>query len=199
MISSVRRADPTTLRTLDAAFLLWCRLWIAIGLYVGYEVFQLAKIGTTLESSGRALDDSGRALQELRSIPLIGGTPGKIGDNVRETAAQVVERGRETQASTRRLGVLLGFTTAVLPIAPALLYLPLRFGVVADRRRVQRLVARLDPEELDTHLARRALADIPYEQLLRRSSTPETDFERGRRSALADAELARLGLRRSGR
>jgi len=199
VISSVRRADPTTLRTLDAAFLLWCTLWIAIGLYVGYEVFQLAKIGTTLESSGRALDDSGRALQELRSIPLIGNTPGRIGDKVRQTAGEVVQRGRDTESSTRRLGVLLGLTTAMLPIIPALLYLPLRFGVVSDRRRVQRLVGQLDPDELDTHLARRALTEVSYERLLQRSPTPEGDFARGHHRALADAELARLGLRRSGR
>jgi len=197
-VGSLRRADPSQLRLVDGLLLFWCTVWIVVGIWVGHEIWQLSRLGGTLAQSGQALDDSGRALQELRDVPIIGDAPGAIGDEVRRTAADVVSRGREAQASTRQLAVLLGLTTALLPTVPVLLYLPLRLGAAADRRRVRELVGTLDEQELDTHLARRALQELPYERLLRVSPAPERDFEAGRRRALADAELARLGLRRTG-
>lgn len=197
MLPSLRRADQAQLRLVDGLVLFWCTAWIVIGLWVGHELWQLSRLGGTLAQSGQALDDSGRALQELRSVPLIGDTPGTIGDEVRSTAADVVARGREAEDSTRRLAVLLGITTALLPVAPVLLYLPLRLGLSADRRRIRDLVGRLDEQELQAHLARRALSDVPYARLLQASPTPEKDFEAGRRVALADAELNHLGLRRT--
>lgn len=199
MVSLLRRADDAQLRLLDGLVLLWCSVWIVVGVWVGHEIWQLSRLGGTLSSSGRALDDSGRALQELRNVPIVGDTPGTIGDDIRATAADVVTRGREAEASTRRLAVLLGTTTVLLPLAPVLVYLPLRRSAAGDRRRVKALLVGLDPAELEAYLSRRALNDIPYTQLLRVSATPEQDFAAGRRGALADLELARLGLRREGR
>ena len=198
MIPTLRRATPSQLRLYDAVALLWCTVWLVVGFGVGHAIWQLGKLGTTLATSGQALDDSGRALQELRGVPIIGDAPGSIGDDIRATAADVVARGGDTRTSIRRVGVLAGVTAALLPISPALLYVPLRRGVAADRRRVRGLVATLDPAELEAHLARRALADVPYDRLLRVTPTPERDFERGQHRALADAELARMGLRRTG-
>ncbi len=196
MPSALRRAGADQLRLLDAVALLWCVAWVVIGGWVGHEVWQLSHLGETLTTTGQALDDSGRALQELRDIPIIGGTPGTIGDSVREAATSIAARGGETRDSTRRLAVLLGVSVALLPLAPVLLYLPVRAAAAADRRRVLALLRSADGPDLDTHLARRALAEVPYETLQRTTPTPERDFAEGRRRHLADAQLEHLGLRR---
>lgn len=198
MLTSARDTSPGSLRLLDAIALAWCTVWLALGAWVGAELWQLAGLGETLARSGTALDSSGRALQELRDLPIIGGTPGRIGDEVRATAADVVARGNEARTSARRLAVLLGLTVALLPLTPVLLYLPVRLRAGRDRQQVRDLVSRLDGREVDAHLARRALQALPYPQLLSVTATPEGDFAAGRHRALADAELVRLGLRRAG-
>ena len=198
MLTSARGTARTTLRLLDALALAWCTVWLVLGAWVGFELWQLAGLGDTLARSGTALDSSGRALQELRDIPIIGGTPGRIGDQVRTTAAEVISQGTEASSSARRLAVLLGLTVALLPLTPALLYLPLRLRTSRDRRDVRDLLGRLDEREVDAHLARRALQSVPYAELLRATATPERDFAAGRHRPLADLELARLGLRRAG-
>ena len=170
MLTSARGTTRSTLRLLDALALAWCAVWLVLGVWVGRELWQLAGLGETLARSGSALDSSGRALQELRDIPLIGGTPGRIGDQVRATAADVVTQGNAARGSARRLAVLLGLTVTLLPLTPALLYLPLRLRASRDRRAVRDLLGRLD----------------------------ERDFAAGRHRPLADLELARLGLRRAG-
>ena len=190
------RGDPASRRMLDGLVLSWCALCVVLGAWVGRELWQLAELGETLARSGTALDSSGRALQELRDLPIIGETPGRIGDEVRRTAEEVVAQGLEARASGRRLAVLLGLTVALLPLTPALLYLPVRLRAARDRRQVRDLVGRLDEREVDAHLARRALQALPYARLLAVTATPEGDFAAGRHRRLADAELLRLGLRR---
>lgn len=190
-------ADTAAVRRADAIALVWLTVWLVIGVWVGHEIWQLAQLGEVLSRTGEGLDDSGRALQELRDLPVIGDAPGVIGDEVRRTAADVVVQGRQAQASTRRLAVLVGVATALLPALPVLLHVGARRRRDGERRVVRALSGTLDEDELETHLARRALQHVPYERLLRVSRTPERDFEQGRRAELADAELARLGLRRT--
>lgn len=189
--------DSAGVRLTDALVLAWCALWLVLGVWVGWQIWQLSQLGAVLADAGLGLDDSGRALQELRDLPVIGDTPGTIGDEVRQTALEVVEQGRQTQASTRRLAVLLGLTTALLPALPALLYAVGRHRASRERRALVKAAQALDPEDLQTHLARQALQHLPYVRLLEVTDTPERDFREGRTAGLADAELARLGLRRN--
>lgn len=123
------RRDP---RALDALAVFWVTLWLAVGSWVGYEVWQLSSLGTTLAQTGASLDTSGRALQELREVPVIGDTPGVLGDELRQTAVRVQDAGREARTHTRRLAVLLGVAVALGPSAPVLvLHLPRRLGWAA--------------------------------------------------------------------
>lgn len=198
MLGLVQRADVRDLRLLDAIIVFWCTLCIVVGVWVGYEIWQLGRLGTSIVQSGQALDSSGRALQELRGLPLIGDTPGTIGDEVRRTGADVAASGGQARESIRRLGILLGLATVLVPLAPVLLlYLPFRVGRRSDLRGVRRMLGRGDQRDVETYLASRALAAIPYERLRRVTPAPWTDFEEGRHKDLADAELRRLGLRRS--
>lgn len=189
-------SDASRLRTVDAAVLFWCVFWLAVGAWVGHELWQLSRLGTSLADAGRGLDDAGRALQELRDIPLIGQAPGQIGDEVRTAAQDAVVRGQAAAGSTRRLAVLLGLTTTLVPLVPVLwLYLPRRRERGRDVARVRRLLG-ADPREADGYLAQRALRTHGYDELLTVSESPWRDYEQGRHRALADLELARLGLSR---
>lgn len=200
MVGLVQRVDVRDLRLLDALVVFWCTLCVVIGAWVGYEIFQLARLGTSLAESGQALDSSGRALQELRSLPFIGDTPGAIGDEVRRTGADVAVRGAQARDNIRRLGVLLGLAAVLVPLSPVLLlYVPFRLRRRSDRRDVRRMLTHGDQLDIDTYLASRALAAVPYKRLRRLTPAPWKDFEAGRHAALADAELRRLGLRRSSR
>ncbi len=121
-------------RALDALALFWLTLCLALGVWVGYEVWQLSALGTTLVQAGGSFDSAGRALQELRDVPIIGDAPGTIGDELRATAVKMQASGREARGHTRRLAVLLGVALALMPAAPVLvLHVPRRLGWSAGR------------------------------------------------------------------
>ena len=84
------------------------------------------------------------------------------------------------------------------PTTPLLaLYALLRHSWHRDRRSLEDAVALADDDEaLEQFLARRALDHLPYRRLRRLSENPWRDYEDGHTAALADAELARVGLRR---
>lgn len=99
---------------------MWCALWLVVGAWTGYEVWQLSSLGGTVAGSGRALDSAGQALQSLGKVPVVGDTTAELGDEVRANAADIVVDARAAGASTRRLAVLLGLTIALVPSVPVL-------------------------------------------------------------------------------
>ncbi len=116
-------------RPRDALALFWVTLWLAVGTWVGYEIWQLSSLGTALARTSSSLETSGQALQELRGVPVIGHTTGTIGDELRTTAARAEAVGQDAREHTRRLAVLLGVAVALGPAAPVLvLHLPRRLG-----------------------------------------------------------------------
>jgi hypothetical protein len=73
------------------------------------------------------------------------------------------------------------------------LYLPLRISWTRDRKAVRRALAQWDGEPaLETFLARRAIAHLPFHEL--RELGYDGAEGSGARSDLAAAELRRLGL-----
>jgi hypothetical protein len=182
----------------DGALALWVVFWLVIGGLTAVSVWDLSGMGTTLSRSGQALDTAGEGLQRLGAVPLVGDRTEQLGNEVRATAADVTEQGRETRNSLRRLSILLGLAVALIPSAPVLgLYLPRR---LARRRTVREVAARLrrrpDDPALDRYLAAQAVATLPLPRLLEHCDDPCGELTGGRARALADAELAHLGLRR---
>ena len=187
----MRRASAETLRLADGLVAFWLVFWLVVAGWTAMSVWQLSGLGTTLSSSGEALDNAGEALQAIGRVPVVGDRPETLGNDVRATAAQVVAQGEQTRDSLHQLAVLLGVSIALVPTTPVLaFYLPQRLS----RRREERVVRRQlrdggSEEVLDHLLAARALALLPVDTLL-------TIAPAGTRRALADAELARLGVRR---
>jgi len=185
---------------LDVALALWAVVWVVLALEVATEVRGLSDLSSTVSRVGTAVEESGKALSELTNLPL------GLGDRLDEPAKRIEEAGRSANASGRSsresvdsLSKLLAVAIGVIPSLPLLgFYLPLRVGYVRERRALRRLLDRAGADaDLQQMLARRALTNLSYHRL-EKMGDPWRDFEEGRHGALADAELARLGLRPGG-
>lgn len=110
----------------------WVVLWLVVGAWTGYELWQLGDLGATVADSGRALDAAGTGLQSLEGIPVVGEQTAELGEQVRSNAQDIVAGAGEAQSRTRRLAVLLGLTVALVPSVPVLaVHLALRRGLIA--------------------------------------------------------------------
>jgi len=199
---SVRSADEPTLRLFDAALVAWMTLWLVIGVATGVTLWQAADVGDTLGRAGTAIGSAGTALTDLADIPLVGERPAELGAEASATGADITARGPEVKAELRRLAVLLTIAIALIPTTPVLgLYVPLRLArrrEVRDLRRSVQATARgsaRDPD-LDAYLAHRAVRALPYADVRRVLDAAGPTDPRSRDQLLADAELARLGIRR---
>lgn len=199
MSEPIRTADESTIRLLDGMVAAWLTLWLAVGIWSGYTIWQLSELGDTVSTSGVAIGSAGEALQSLEAIPVIGEEPGDLGRETLTAGQEIEARGQEVKSQLRQLSILLGMAICLIPTTPVVgLYLPLR---LARRREVGALGTALrrhgDDPGLDRYLAERALRTVPYtdiQETLGDESWAMLDHDRAR--ALADVEIARLGLRR---
>jgi hypothetical protein len=175
----------------------WAALWVAVGAGVALEVRGLAGLSETVGSVGRSVEETGGVLRSLDGLPLVGGGLGPTVDAVERAGRDAVVSARESRGTAERVALLLGASIAVIPVAPVLLlYLPARLAFARDRRAVRRALTREGGAALDEVLALRAVSALPYHRLQAVTATPGQDLADGRHRHLADAELARLGLRR---
>lgn len=194
-----RGTDAVTLRVWDGVLLFWVVLWAVVGSWTGYLIFQLTDLTDSVVQSGQALQTAGGALKALGSVPLIGERTAELGQEVATTAEGIVASGGQARDSVRGMGILIGLAVALGPTGPALLfYLPARLAHAKEARAVARwLNEGTDGVALQAYLAGRAVANLAVRDLQRVSRDPHGDLVAGRHSALAQAELHRLGLRTS--
>lgn len=199
MSRTVRTADESTVRLLDGLVAFWLVLWLVMGAWTGYTIWQLSGLGDTLTSSGEALESAGTALDALGGVPVVGERTAELGQQVVETADEVTGRGADFKSRFQVLSVLIGLSIAAIPTTPVVgLYLPLRWARgrdLADLRRALAADGDGDNPTLQRYLAQRALTDMPYAALTQLSADPWHDVDIGDTEALAAAELRRLGLR----
>jgi len=195
---SIRNADESSIHVLDGLVLAWLAFWLVLGAWAGFTIWQVSGLGDTLTRSGVALGTAGRGLETAADVPLVGDDVGELGAEVSATAQDVAARGQEIKGQLRQLSLLLGLSIMLMPTTPVLgLYLPLRLarrGEVDELRRA--LERHPDDPALDRHLAERALQTLPFADVHRMVGDPWQAITEGRGRPLADAELARLGLRR---
>lgn len=183
------------MRLLDSLVMFWLVLWLVVGAWSGWTIWQLSELGDTVTRSGEALQVAGAALQDIGEIPVVGERPGELGAEVVPAATDIAERGQVVKGQLRQLALLLGISIVAIPTTPVVgLYLPLR---MARRREIARIRGSLgahDDPLLDRYLAERALGALPYATVRALSSDPWADVAQGRVRTLADAELDRLGI-----
>lgn len=103
----------------------WCALWVVVGVWTGYELWQLGELGIAVADTGRSLGAAGDAVQGLGSTPLVGERTKELGAQITRTSADIVTRAEDAQGSLRQLAVLLGLTVSLVPSVPALVLLKL--------------------------------------------------------------------------
>ena len=116
------RADVARWSSAVAA---WCVFWMVVGIWTGYELWQLSDLAGAVAETGRALGDVGGALEGLSRAPLVGESTEELSTRVLASSAEVVTQAQGAQGSLRQLAVLLGLTVALLPSVPAVLLLVL--------------------------------------------------------------------------
>jgi hypothetical protein len=183
---------------IDAILVLWVDAWIAIGLAVARDVRNLTALSDTVVRAGTAVGETGRALRALEGLPFVGDRIGRVAGQVDAAATQAVRSGRESRDSVQSLSVLLGFSVGIIPTLPILaMYVPFRVSRAREVRAIRKAAARAQGDPMfEEYLAHRAVENLPYHKLREITANPWRDLEEGRHSALADAELHRLGLRR---
>jgi hypothetical protein len=184
------------MHTWDGVVVFWIALWLVMGAWTGYQIWQLTDLSVSTQDAGHALESAGSALQAMADTPLIGEATGQIGDRVVETATSIVSGGASAGASIRALSVLIGLTVCLAPTGPVLFfYLP---GRVRRSHEVSEITAAMQDggptKALEAHLALRAVSNLRFSELMDLTDDPWADLSTGRHSALARAELARLGL-----
>ena len=101
----------------------WCALWLVVGVWTGYELWQLGELGGAVAETGRALGSAGDALQGLGSTPLVGERTEELGAQVTSSATDIVTEAEGARGSLRQLAVLLGLTVSLVPSVPAVVLL----------------------------------------------------------------------------
>lgn len=190
--------DARRLRILDIALVAWCTAWITAGIWVGTEVNALRGLADAGTETGVAVERTGSALELLGSVPLVGDEFGDATGAVTRAGGRVRAESAAAGEGIPETAVLLGLAIALAPTVPLLVvYLPARR---TRRRRVHDLRRILDAggdeaAVLRALLAQQSVLHRPLDDLLAVSDQPLGDLAAGRRDALADAELRRLGIR----
>lgn len=189
-------ADAATMRVWDGVTAFWVMLWLVVGAWTGYQIWQLTGLSASTVQAGHALGAAGKALQDLSGIPLIGSRTGELGNQVATTGAGIVTGGEHADSSIRALAVLVGLAVGLSPAGPVLLfYLPRRLARGREIRGVSRVLREhgASPVVL-AHLANRAVSSLTMAELMKVTPDPAADLAAGRHEALAAAELSHLGL-----
>ncbi|HET6495231.1 MAG TPA: hypothetical protein VFH61_07715 [Thermoleophilia bacterium] len=196
MSAGTRLLKARTVRWIDVAVVAWIVVWIALGALIWHDILAQSRLSDNVIKMGLAMKDTGEALAVVGGLPLVGGGISDFAYRITATGAEVESSGRDSRDSITRVALVSGFGVAVLPAAMALfLYLPVRIGWRRDVAAIAAALARQGGDVgLERYLAQRAVDALPWDRLCTLSDDPWRAIAEGDYRALADAELARLGL-----
>ena len=198
MAGDTQLLSARTVRWIDIGVIVWVVVWVGLGVLIWHDIRAQTQLSGDVIKVGTAVQDTGRALGAVGGLPLVGGSIGDFAANIEKMGAEVAASGHDSRAGIERIAVVAGLGVGILPGAMILfLYLPVR---VRWRRYVGAIAAALPASAGDAafeqYLARRAADALPWSSLRALSDDPWRDITSGEYRAFADAELARLGLRR---
>ena len=195
MSAGTRLLTARTVRWVDVAVLVWIVVWIALGALIWHDILAQSRLSDNVIKMGLAMKDTGEALAVVGGLPLIGGGVSDFADRITATGAEVESSGRDSRDSITRVALISGFGVAVLPAAMVLfLYLPIRIGWRREVAAIAAALARSGGDGFERYLAERAVHALPWDRLQALTGDPWRAIAEGHYRALADAELARLGL-----
>lgn len=185
----------------DLLVLAWVVLWCLLGWWVHAAVVTLRGPADQLLHAGTEFHDGmSRTGHALGRLPVVGDQLGPALDKAAASGGSLAQAGHGLSDGVGRLALVLALLTAVVPILLVLLpWLSLRLRFALRSRTAQRELAAGAGPEL---FALRALARQPVDRLRAVSADPAGDWRRGEPGvvrALADLELADLGVLRTGR
>jgi hypothetical protein len=184
---------PRRRRVVDAAVLAWVIAWALLGYTAGRALDKVSEVTRSAEGAGAAVVRTGESIRDV-DVPVVGTVFKDPGDAIIKAGRDAQAQARDSGHTVRRASILLGLSIWLVASLPLLaLYGPARVTRGRETRALRLLVAdHPDDADLDRLLAMRALAHLPYRRL-RKLGAP---WAAGDHRALADAELAREGLRR---
>jgi len=193
---------PRRVRALTVALVVWCLAWAAAGALLWRATRVQARLSGDVATVGRALRETGEALGWVGALPLVGARVGAVAAEVEAMGREVETSGELSAGGIRSAAVALGVGTALVPSALlAAVLLPALVGWRRDVAAVAAALAAAPPGDrgLDAWLAQRAVRALPWQRL--RAVCPDpvgalAGHDPAALRALADAELARLGLER---
>lgn len=208
MIWSERRGPRLREMVADAATVVWIGLWAVLGIRLYLGLADLAGAGRLIRDGGtRLISGGGQVAGAIEGVPLVGeGAARRIRDAFSAAGQPVVEFGSDLERLLLIIAGLLGLIVIAIAVVPWLnRYLPWRVARVRRLNAGARVIrsaastgTRPSPgEELDRLLASRALHRLEYVELLDFTPDPFGDWVSGRLDRLVEAELERVGLRRS--
>jgi hypothetical protein len=185
-------------RVVDALLTVWIVVWVLLGIVTGVEINKVAKLADSAVNTTTALTRTTEGLKVVSAVPLIGGGLGAVVDEVDALAEKANDDAKATRTSIEIVAWLSGFGIAMAPSLLILfLYLPWRLPWGRHVGSIRKALA-FDPNDvgLDRYLAAQAVQKLTYDQVCVASSDPWAEIAAGNCRALADAELARMGIRR---
>jgi hypothetical protein len=187
---------PRRRPVVDALVLVWVLVWAVAGYTAGRALDRVSEVTRSAEGAGAAVVRTGKSIRDV-DVPVVGAAFKDAGNSVIEAGRAAQAQARESGSSVRKASILLGLVVWLVPSLPLLLiYGPARVARGRETRALRRLVLdHPDDPDLDRMLATRALAQLPYGRL-RAMGSPWADYGTGDYRALADAELAREGVKR---
>lgn len=179
----------------DVLVLLWVVIWVRTGFAVRDTVLGALGPARSLEAAGDSLQGSlADVAARVEGIPLLGEAISTPFDAAAAAGETMRQAGADLVAYVDRTALIVGVTTALLPVV--LVVLPWLLFRIAFARRARALTLLLASEDPLDLLALRALATQPVGTLTRVSPTPAHDWRIGRPDVVA--RLAALELRRAG-
>jgi hypothetical protein len=192
-IKALRIPATPRITSPDVALALWAAIWIALAIAVVQNTRDVAQLGGTVSQTGAAVSDVGGVID---SIPLVPSDVSGASESVQQAGASAEVSGNDGEDAANRLGIYLGIAIAVIPSVPLIgLYLPIRFSRIREARFARRSLVMFGHDaRFQEFLARRAVENLPYEEIMAVSEQPWEDMKQGRFRALAAAELDRLEI-----
>lgn len=179
---------------LDALFVAWTVLWIAVGRSITRLVGNLAEPARLLEDSGSDLAGAAsNAGGRVVGVPLVGQYLQSPFQSLERVGHSLADAGQAQQETVATLALWLG--VAVAAIAILVVAVPWAIRRWLWIREASALV-RLRGDSPSLHLlALRAISRRPLPELLAACPDPAAAYSSGDYAPLAALELSRMGLR----